>query len=81
MNLQYAKWLQLPIKQLEHPRKLFNVDGSENKSGELNHYTDLEVQTGSNHTTMRFYLSDLGKHKAILGYSWFVAVQPKIDWK
>ena len=35
MNLAYAKWLRLPIKQLERTRKLFNVDGTENKSGEL----------------------------------------------
>jgi hypothetical protein len=26
-------------------------------------------------------LMDLGEHKAILGYSWFTAVQPNIDWK
>jgi hypothetical protein len=26
-------------------------------------------------------LSDLGEHKAILGYPWFVAVQLNIDWK
>ncbi len=61
MNLQYAKWLRLPIKQLEHPRKLYNVDGTENKSGELRYYTDLEVQTGSNRTQMRFFLSDLSQ--------------------
>jgi hypothetical protein len=30
---------------------------------------------------MRFFLMDLGEHKAILRYSWFVAMQPKIDWK
>jgi hypothetical protein len=30
---------------------------------------------------MRFFLMDLGDHKAILGYSWFTAVQLKIDWK
>jgi hypothetical protein len=30
---------------------------------------------------MRFFLTNLSKHKAILGYSWFAAVQPKIDWK
>jgi len=46
MNLTYAKWLKLPIKNLEKPRKLFNVDGSLNKSSDLKHYTDLEVQTG-----------------------------------
>jgi hypothetical protein len=30
---------------------------------------------------MRFFLSDLGEHKAILGYPWFSATQPPIDWK
>src|SRR6267378_2185030 len=30
---------------------------------------------------MRFFLTDLGDHKAILGYPWFAASQPKIDWK
>jgi hypothetical protein len=29
---------------------------------------------------MRFFLTDLGEHKIILGYPWFVAKQPKIDW-
>ena len=43
MNLTYAKWLRLPIKRLEQPRRLFNVDGTENKAGELRFYTDLAV--------------------------------------
>jgi hypothetical protein len=30
---------------------------------------------------MRFFLTDLGEHKAILGYPWFAATQPNIDWK
>ena len=30
---------------------------------------------------MRFFLSDLGNHQVILGYPWFAAVQPKVDWK
>ena len=81
MNLTYAKWLCLPIKKLPNPRKLFNVDGTENKVGELLFYTDLQVRSGGQNTTLRFFLSDLGEHKAILGYSWFAAVQPRIDWK
>jgi Reverse transcriptase (RNA-dependent DNA polymerase) len=63
------------------PRKLFNVDGTENKSGELQYYVDLQTKTGTQTTTLRFFLSELGEHKAILGYPWFVAVQPRIDWK
>ena len=81
MNLTYAKWLRLPIKKMDQPRKLFNVDGTENKSGELQFYTDLQVRTGTSTTTLRFFLSDLGEHKAILGYPWFAATQPNIDWK
>ena len=41
MNLSYARWLRLPIKRLEQTRKLFNVDGTENRSRELQFYTDL----------------------------------------
>jgi len=81
INLAYAKWLRLPIKQLPTPRTLLNVDGTENKSGKLQFYTDLDVQTGTTKTTLRFFLSDLGEHKAILGYPWFSAMQPRIDWK
>ena len=81
MNLAYAKWLQLPIKQLPEPRPVLNVDGTENKSGRLKYYTDLNVRTGQNTTTLRFFLSDLGEHKVILEYPWFAATQPRIDWK
>ena len=81
MNLLYAKWLKLPIKELAQPRKLFNVDNTENVSGKLKHYTNLQMQTGSKITKLCFFLTYIGKQKAILGYPWFVANQPKIDWK
>jgi hypothetical protein len=81
MNLQYAKYLQLPFQCLKEPRKLYNVDGSPNCSGELQYFTDLQVQTGAQRTTLHFFLSDLGENKAILGYPWFAAFQPQINWK
>ena len=81
MNLGYAWWLHLPIWCLSQLRPLFNVDGSENKSGQLLFYTDLQVWTGQQTTNLRFFLSDLGEHKAILGYPWFAAFQPCINWK
>ena len=68
MNLAYIKWLRLPIKQLPKPRPILNVDGMENKSGKLKYYTDLNVRMGQNTTMLRFFLSDLGEHKVILGY-------------
>jgi hypothetical protein len=46
MNLNYARYLHLPIQQLASPRKLYNVDGTSNQSSNLLYYTDLSVQTG-----------------------------------
>ena len=63
------------------PRKLFNVDNTENVSRELKHYTNLQVQTGSKVTKLHFFLTHIGEQKAILGYPWFATNQPKIDWK
>jgi hypothetical protein len=81
MNLDYARYLCLPIQRLAQPRKLYNVDGTSNQSSDLLYYSDLSVQTGDKRVTLRFFLSNLGKNKAILGYPWFAAIQPKIDWK
>jgi hypothetical protein len=53
----------------------------ENKSGKLKYYTNLNVRMGQNTTTLRFFLSDLREQKVILGYPWFAATQPRIDWK
>jgi RNase H-like domain found in reverse transcriptase/Reverse transcriptase (RNA-dependent DNA polymerase)/Integrase zinc binding domain len=81
MNLDYARYLHLPIQWLTLPRKLYNVDGTSNQSGDLLYYTDLSVQMGDKRINLRFFLSNLGENKAILGYPWFAAMQPKIDWK
>ena len=80
MNLDYAQWLSLPIKRLEKTRRLFNVDGTENKAGKLQFYTDVSLQTGTKCTNHRFFLSDLGEVKAIFGYPWFTDMQLRIDW-
>ena len=81
MNLKYAQQLQLPIKEFEEPHMVFNIDGMANRSGEIKYYTDLNVQTGQNHTTFRFFLTNIGDSKVILGYPWMAAIQPRIDWK
>jgi hypothetical protein len=81
MNLDYTRHLRLPIQRLMSPRKLYNVDGTSNQSGDLLYYTDLSVQTGDKRINLRFFLSNLGENKAILGYPWFAAMQPKIDWR
>jgi len=80
INYQYAQQLCLPVKRLAIPRKVFNVDGTTNQKGDITFYSDLEVQTGEKRTNMCFFLTKLGSQRMILGYPWFAAMQPKIDW-
>ena len=80
MSLDYAKYLQFPIQRLREPWKLFNVDGTPNKAGDLEFYMDLVTCTRTQIKTLCYFLSDLGENKVILGYLWFAATQPKIDW-
>jgi len=47
MSLEYAKYLRLPIKRLSETRKLLNVNGMLNRSGEIQFYTDLLICTGT----------------------------------
>jgi hypothetical protein len=80
INHQYALQLRLSVKRLVTPRKIYNIDDTANKKGDIQFFTDLEVRTGEKRTKMRFFLTDLGNQQMILGYPWFAAVQPKIDW-
>jgi hypothetical protein len=56
------------------------MDSTENQAGSLKYYTNLSVQTGGKCINMWFMLSNLGDQKIILGYLWFAAMQPRIDW-
>src|SRR5216683_4634144 len=56
------------------------MDGTQNKAGDLKYYTDLHTWTGTMQRTLRYFLSDLGENRVILGYPWFATTQPKIDW-
>ena len=80
ISMQYAKELWLPIKHLQWPWLVYNMDGTWNKNRDIKHYTDLEMQTGNQKVWLQFFLTDLADQKAILGYPWFTANQPKIDW-
>jgi hypothetical protein len=80
MSQDYARYARLPLKQLPRPRKVFNVDGTPNRNGDITCYVDLELRTGRQRKIIRFFITNLGEQKMILGYPWFAAVQPKIDW-
>ncbi len=76
--LQRLKIRYLPV---EKPIKIWNVDGTHNQDGAISHFTDLQVQTGSDTRILRFLITNLGKDEVILGYPWLTAFEPIIHWK
>jgi predicted aspartyl protease len=75
------KRLGLGIQALEQPKKIWNINGTNNKAGLIQDYVDLEVRTGDKEKQMRFLITDLGLEDLILGYPWLAAFEPHFQWK
>jgi len=73
--------LRLGTKKLNFQRPVYNVDGTMNRHRTITHACDLMVKQGNKKVQQRFYVSNLGKDRFILGYPWFWAFNPDIDWE
>ena len=76
----YTQQLKLPIKHLPYTQPVYNVNRTLNKNRHIHSYTDLEMQTGQQRIKLCFFLTDIEDQKLILGYPWFAATQPNINW-
>jgi len=74
------KRLQISTRDVTHPIRIWNVDGTHNQDGAITQYTDLTVRTGEKERTLRFLVTNLGRDEVILGYPWFTAFEPVIRW-
>ena len=76
----YAQQKNLLVKTLLTPHQIVNVDGTRDAGGEIKYYVDLEMVQGTKRVNLRFFLTSIGECKIILGYPWFAAIQPNINW-
>ena len=74
------KRLALGTQKLERSKKIWNIDGTNNKARRIMEYVDLSVQTGKKQNKMRFLITDLGHEDLILGYPWLAIFEPKFGW-
>jgi hypothetical protein len=75
------KRLGLGTQKLDRPKKIWNIDGTNNKAGLIQEYVDLEIRTGDKEKHMHFLITDLGLEDLILGYPWLAAFEPQFQWK
>ena len=72
--------LQLTKQKLQKPRKVQNVDGTSNKDGEILEAVDLLVNNNGKSATHAFFVANIGQDDYILGYPFFEALTPNVDW-
>jgi hypothetical protein len=72
--------LGLSKAKLKRGRKLLNVDGTLNQLREVTHATILIIKGGEHLAPHRFLIADIGKDDLILGYPFFEAANPRVDW-
>ena len=81
MDPRTVKYLKLGTQKLGEPRKIWNIDGTNNKARMITDFVDLSVQVNQEIAKMRFLITDLGIEDAILGYPWLARFKPNFGWK
>ena len=81
MDHSMVKHLRIRTRKLPVPRRIFNVDGTENIAGRLTESCTLRVHKGNQNHLQTFYIITLGADCAILGYPWLRMFNPWVDWE
>jgi hypothetical protein len=76
-------WKRLGIgkNQLHEWIILTNVNGTENRRGELTHFCWLRVSHQGKEALLKFFLTALGRDRLILGYPFLSKFKPKVNWR
>ena len=70
----------IPTYQLPRPKKVRNVDGTENSMGPMTHAANLEVQHNNQTIRLCFLIANLGSDSILLGMPFLAAFNPNINW-
>ncbi|ESK90710.1 hypothetical protein Moror_4115 [Moniliophthora roreri MCA 2997] len=80
MSPEKAAKLGLEQTQLHHKIKVFNVDGTPNKTAWITHLVTAKYVIGTKEMIDTFLISGLGKEEVILGLPWLRKYNPDVDW-
>ncbi len=80
MSPAFIKRMKLGTRPLQKPRKIWNIDNTENKDGLITHYINLNMQTKNNCRDMCFLVTNIGHEDVVLGYPWLSTFGPQFNW-
>jgi hypothetical protein len=81
IDLRMVEKLGIGKVSMVNPRTVFNVDGTENQGGQVNHYCVLNILQEKKQSAQVFFITNLGNNWLIFGYPWLEEFTLQIDWK
>jgi Retroviral aspartyl protease len=73
--------LKLETQKIPNPRRVLNMDETQNQGGLIEHSVHLYIERGGQQIWTQFFVTNLGKDCIILGYPWLEAFNLEINWK
>jgi len=81
LDLKAWKELRIGRFQMEKPILVQNVDGTNNSTGHIKYFCYLKIKIRDHKRRMKFFLTNLGNDRFILGYPFLKEFNPRINWE
>src|SRR5882724_4888120 len=80
IDIEFIRSKNIQTHQLPREILVYNVDGTPNEAGHITEVVDLIVQYKDHSKRATFHIMGIGRTTIILGHTWLMEHNPKIDW-
>lgn len=77
---RFVKKHHIRTQELPKSKPLYNVDGSQNSSGNISKAATLTLTINNHKERVAFLVADIGPDDIIIGHNWIGKHNPSIDW-
>ena len=81
IDQHFARTHKIPLSPLKRRIPVNNIDGTENKNGDIHKYADVLMKTQGRAWKLQLLVTSLGHETVILGMPWLQLENPDIDWE
>jgi hypothetical protein len=81
IDIQWAKFNNIPTCPLTNPTPVYNVDGTANNASAITDIADVILHYENHSERTQLAITRLGKQRLILGYNWLCNHNSEINWQ
>jgi hypothetical protein len=77
---EVVQQLKMPLQMLAQPKRVINVDRTDNKAGKITQKVTLDMLLKGKTKPINFLVMNTGADDFIFGFSFLTMFNPNIDW-